>query len=137
MLTTRRRWIVAAALALIVAAEQPHRRPAFNKVAVTDRVRGIASRVPAGGAAFLLVADGPRWDKYLHDDAAWAALAAGVPTVNGRYGHFPPGYPFRKPRIRGPQGRVEIRHALDAWMREGGVDPATAEIVEVAPRPAR
>ena len=87
--------------------------------------------------AFLLVINGPSWDKYLHDDAAWAALSAGVPTVNGRYGHFPPDYPFRAPRIQGPEDRGEFRNTLETWVMYGGGDPVGAAMIEVAPRPQR
>jgi len=136
-LTVRRRWIIAAVFIVVVAAEQPHRRPSFDKAAATNRVEQIASRIPADSESFLLVVHGQSWDVYLHDDAAWAALCVGVPTVNGRYGHLPPGYPFRTPRIGGPEDRVEIRNNLERWVVEGGGDPEAAAMIEVAPRPER
>lgn len=136
-LAPRRRWIIGAVLVVVVAAEQLHRRPSFDKAAAVERVERIATEVPVGAHAFLLVINGPSWDKYLHDDAAWAALSAGVPTVNGRYGHFPPDYPFRAPRIQGPEDRVEFRNTLETWVRYGGGDPVGAAMIEVAPRPQR
>jgi hypothetical protein len=133
-LTSNRRWGVTAALVLVVAVEQPHRRPSFDKAAAVERVERIAARVPAGVGTFLLVNDGPEWDKYLHDDAAWVALTIGIPTVNGRYGHFPPDYPFRSPCVEGPEDRTALRRALDDWVSKGGVEPEAAAMIEVSPR---
>jgi hypothetical protein len=136
-LAVRRRWIIGAVLVVVVAAEQPHRRPSFDKAAAVGRVERIATEVPVGARTFLLVINGPSWDKYLHDDAAWAALSTGIPTVNGRYGHFPPGYPFRTPWIQDSKEGGEIRDSLAAWVTEDGVAPETAVIIEVPPRPER
>jgi hypothetical protein len=137
-LTAGRRWIFAAALILCVVAEQAQRRPSFDKAAAVARVHRIASFVPADAETFLLVLDGPSWDKeHVRDDAAWVALAAGVPTVNGRYGHSPRGYPFRKPWIRQPSDRRALAAELEAWAAAHGLDPGTAAIIEVSPRPPR
>ncbi len=133
-LLSSRRWIVVAALIAVVAVEQPHRRPSFDKAAVIERVKRIASHIPPDAATFLLVNDGPTWDKYLHDDAAWVALATGIPTVNGRYGHLPPAYPFQTPRIEEPEERAALRRTLDDWLSDGGVEPVTAAMIEVTPR---
>jgi hypothetical protein len=133
-LAAGRCWVVVAAVVAIVAAEQPHRRPSFDKAAAVERVEKIASRVPAGVATFLLVNDGTEWDKYLHDDAAWVALTVEIPTVNGRYGHFPPDHPFRTPCVEGPEDRAAVRRALDDWVSKGGVEPGAAAMIEVAPR---
>jgi hypothetical protein len=73
----------------------------------------------------------------VHDDAAWAALTAGVPTVDGRYGRFPPAYPFREPRIEDPDDRERISEALEAWLAAGGAEGRTAAVIEVEPRPRR
>jgi len=134
-LTTRRRWVFAAAVVLCVAVEQPHRRPTFDKSAAMARVERIASKVPAEAETFLLAVGGPPWDKYLHDDAAWVALAAGIPTVNGRYGHFPPDYPFRAPWIQRQADAVQIRADLSAWVSGHGFIAEGARLIRVAPRP--
>jgi len=136
-LTARRRWIFAAVVILCVVVEQPHRRPSFDKAAAMARVELIASKVPAEAETFLLAVSGPSWDKYLHDDAAWVALEAGVPTVNGRYGHFPPDYPFRAPWIQQPTEAAEIRAGLSAWVSERGLTVKGARLIRVAPRPPR
>ena len=136
-LSIRKRWILAAAAFLVVAAEQPHRRPSFDKAAVNERVAQIAAKVPADAQTFLLVINGHRWDKYLHDDAAWVALSAGVPTVNGRYGHFPPEYPFRNPQIERPDDRVELRKNLNLWIEGIADESKAASLIEIAPRPER
>ena len=137
-LAVGRRWIIAAALILCVVVEQAHSRATFDKAATVARVKRIASDVPADAETFLLVIQGPKWDKErVPEDAAWAALATGVPTVNGRYGHFPPAYPFRKPWIRQPSDRRALAAELEAWAAAHGLDPGTAAIIEVSPRPPR
>jgi len=136
-LMARRRWVIAVVVLGCVMAEQPHRRPSFDKAAAMARVDAIAAKVPARSETFLLVFVGPSWDKYLHDDAAWAALAAGIPTVNGRYGHFPPGYPFKTPWFQNPSDRVGTRGNLDAWAGERGIDTDRAAIIQVGPRPVK
>lgn len=133
----KRRWFFAAALILGTGIEQPQNRPKFDKDVAVARVEKIASAVPADAKTFLLVIKGPSWEKYLQDDAAWAALSAGVPTVNGRYGHFPPAYPFRKPWIQDSEDGEAIRANLEAWVTEGGIDPKDAPIIEVVPRSPR
>jgi hypothetical protein len=136
-LMARRRWIFAAVVVSCVMVEQPHRRPSFDKAAAMARVEGIASRVPEEAETFLLALSGPSWDKYLHDDAAWVALEAGIPTVNGRYGHFPLNYPFRAPWIQGPTDAAEIRTDLSAWGGSHGLTAKGTKLIRVAPRPPR
>ena len=134
-LTTRRRWVIAAVVVSCVMVEQPHRRPSFDKAAATARVELIASRVPAEAETFLLAISGSSWDKYLHDDAAWVALEAGIPTVNGRYGHFPPDYPFRAPWIQGPTDAENVRTDLSTWAGDHGLTAKGSRLIRVAPRP--
>jgi len=136
-LTIRRRWVIAAVVVSCVIVEQPHRRPSFDKAAAMARVELIAARVPAEAETFLLAVSGSSWDKYLHDDAAWVALEAGIPTVNGRYGHFPPAYPFRTPWIQGPTDAKDIRTGLSAWAGNHDLTAKGARLVRVAPRPPR
>ena len=92
--------------------------------------------MPADAKTFLLVIRGPSWEKHVHDDAAWTAFSSGIPTVNGRYGHFPPGYPFRTPWIQGSEEGDEIRDHLAAWVTEGGFAPGAAAMIDVPPRPS-
>lgn len=136
-LAEKRRWIIAAALILGAIIEQPQRRPTFDKATAVARVERIASMVPADAKTFLLVFRGPSSDVHVHDDAAWTALSTGIPTVNGRYGHFPPGYPFRTPWIQDSKEGGETRDSLAAWVTEGGVAPETAVMIEVPLRPER
>ncbi len=134
-LTIRRRWAVAAVVVSCVMVEQPHRRPSFDKAEAMTRVEVIASKVPADAETFLLAVDGARWDKYMHDDAAWVALRTGIPTVNGRYGHFPPDYPFRAPWIQGPTDAKDIRTSLSAWVSAHGLTTQGSKLIRVTPRP--
>ncbi len=135
-LAEKRRWIIAATLILGAVIEQPQRRPNYDKASAVERVERIASLVPADAKTFLLVIRGPSWEKHVHDDAAWTAFSSGIPTVNGRYGHFPPGYPFRTPWIQGSEEGDEIRDHLAAWVTEGGFAPGAAAMIDVPPRPS-
>jgi hypothetical protein len=134
-MTARRRWILVAVVMSCVMVEQPHRRPSFDKAAAIARVEVIASKVPAKAESFLLAVNGTPWDKYVHDDAAWVALEAGIPTINGRYGHFPPDYPFRAPWIQGPADGEAIRTSLSAWASTHGLTAEGVRLIRVAPRP--
>jgi hypothetical protein len=133
----KRRWALAAALILVTVIEQPHQRPKFDKHIAVARIDAIASRVPANAESFVLVIKDPTWDKFIHDDAAWTALTAGVPTINGRYGHFPRAYPFRKPWIQTPEEEAALRADLQKWVTEAGMDPHKVPMIEVTPRPPR
>jgi hypothetical protein len=134
-LTARRRWVLAAVVMSCVVVEQPHRRPSYDKARAIARVEVIASKVPAKAESFLLAVNGTPWDKYVHDDAAWVVLKAGIPTVNGRYGHFPPDYPFRTPWIQAPTDAKEIRKNLSAWSSTHGLTARGARLIRVTPRP--
>ncbi len=136
-LVCRRRWLMLGVLALCVVVEQVNHGQRFDKAEAVAHIEGIAGTVPAGAAAFLLAVEGPRWDKLVHDDAAWAALAAGVPTVNGRYGNFPPGYPLRTPWLTEEADELSLRSNLASWLAGRGVDPAGVVIITEAARPDR
>ncbi len=55
----------------------------------------------------------------------WAALETGVPTVNGRYGNEPPGWPLRLARraVGDSAGRRQIEDAIAAWLSYNCLDP--------------
>jgi hypothetical protein len=136
-LAGRRKWLIACALALCVLAEQTQRKRGFDKLDATARVEQIAAEIPANATSFLLVIDGRRWDRHVHDDAAWAALATGVPTINGRYGNFPPEYPFKTPWVQERSGSTGLRAALDSWVADHGLVAEDTALVPVRARPRR
>ncbi len=117
------RWRPAAALlALLVLGEQVHARlPTLDKAALRAHVDALAARVDPACRAFLLVMLGRGRYEHLQDDAAWVTLATGIPTVNGRYGSFPPDYPnLRMPRIRKKRRLADARRAMGGWLAAHG-----------------
>ncbi len=105
-------------LALLVLAEQVHaRRPTLDKAALVAHVDALAQRVDPSCRAFLLLMRGRGRYENLQDDAAWVTMATGIPTVNGRYGSFPPGYPnLRMPRVRKARRLRDARRAMRDWV---------------------
>jgi hypothetical protein len=129
-LARRSPWILLPLLA-VVALEQVHRPFAFDKSAARARVSRIAASVPAGAEAFLLVGRGQGRDHHIHDDAAWAALSSGVPTVNGRYGKQPRFWRLADLAVDGPEDLERIRDNLEFWCRKRGLDPGRVAWVEM------
>jgi hypothetical protein len=85
----RSQWL-AAAILLLLAVEQAHDPDAYDKLAARRRAGAIAAAVEPGCRSFFVRTTVRQ--SSIHEDAMWASLLAGVPTVNGRYGNFPRGY---------------------------------------------
>jgi hypothetical protein len=132
----RGRWLVAL-LALLVAAEQLHRPWTYDKAAVERRIEATAALVPADADGFLLVTSGETVDPHVHDVAAWTALAAGVPTVNGRSGNRPQEWRLGRVAIRSQEDRRRIERALGSWVEDHGLDGEGIAWIEVEPGPRR
>lgn len=126
-----KRWGIVALISLCVVAEQSHRAPTYDKAANRQRIESTARRVPSGATAFVLVAAGASWHGHLHDDAAWVALASGVPTINGRSGNAPRGWTLARPALTEPGDESKLRARLARWATTHGLDPASVAWVEV------
>lgn len=91
----RRALAVLATLATLALAEQIRfrRQPSFDKRAFAEQVARWREAIPAGCQVvyFAIPPTGPSWVHQM--TAQWAALEAGVPTVNGYSSNYPPGYP--------------------------------------------
>ena len=130
-----RRWGIVALLSLFVVAEQSHRTPTYDKAANSQRIESTARRVPSEATAFLLVAAGTPWHGHMHDDAAWVALATGVPTINGRSGNAPRGWTLGRPAFRDEDGARELRAKVAAWARRNRLRTDSIALIEVDPTP--
>jgi len=130
-----RRWGIVALLLLFVVAEQSHRTPTYDKAANSQRIESTARRVPSEATAFLLVAAGTSWQGHMHDDAAWVALATGVPTINGRSGNAPRGWTLGRPAFRDEDGARELRAKVAAWARRNRLRTDSIALIEVDPTP--
>lgn len=114
-LVARRRGLwLAGGLLVVVAAENAHRVPSFDKEVYRERVSRIAAAVGPECESFFVSSDFRPGYQPVPEDAMWATYALGKPTVNGRYGNLPPGYGMRPPVGR-PR---ELRSPLTAWVEE-------------------
>jgi hypothetical protein len=127
------RWVVAVLLALALAAEQSHATPTYDRVANRQRIESLAARVPADAGSFLFFVNGRGWRAHLHDEAAWVALASGVPTVNGRSGKTPRGWALARPEITTPVDWRALWARLQRWGEQTGLDPASVAWIKVDP----
>ena len=128
-----RRGVIAVLLLLAVAAEQSHRIRTYDKQSNRERVASLADRVPRDASSFLYVVDGQRWHAHLHDEAAWLALATGVPTVNGRSGKAPRGWELHRPVFRTPEEERALLARVQRWARLTGFDATAVAWVEADP----
>ncbi|HSP81190.1 MAG TPA: hypothetical protein VLQ93_21905, partial [Myxococcaceae bacterium] len=87
-------------------------------------VEALVVRVEPGCASFLYTPAGgefPSW-KY-QGDAIWAALEAGVPTVNGYSGNAPPSWRLEPILLAEPGAPGRLEAALRDWERARGLAP--------------
>lgn len=127
----KRRGAIVALLFLAVVAEQSHRSPTYDKASCCERIASLAERVPGDAGAFLCFVERDNWHAHLHDEAAWVALATGIPTVNGRSGNVPGGWGLARPGFRTPGERAMLEARLRRWARRSGFDPAAVAWVKV------
>ncbi|HUT92168.1 MAG TPA: hypothetical protein VMY37_21925 [Thermoguttaceae bacterium] len=132
-LRSGRRMALFAVVALICLAEQPHRHGWIDKQIVRDHVRAIAARVDRNSQAFFMVRTGPADYRFVADDANWVQLATDVPTINGRYGNFPPNWGLREAQdapVKSDADRAAVREALHAWVEGNDLDAQRVQIIE-------
>ena len=125
--------VLVAVLVLFCLTEQVHVvRSSYDKRALHSYIDSIARRVPPACEAFLLVSTGGGRYRRGHDEAAWATLHIERPTINGRYGRFPPGYGgLRNPNARRPEDMRSLEAALGSWLQAHDRNPARSCIVDV------
>ncbi len=106
-----------AALMLLIVLEQGRRIPSYSQREQELRVSRLAARIDPKAPAFLRTGVGMEGQV----DAMWAALASGVPTVNGYSGNEPPGWGFASTE--------DARAALAAWGARHGADLSRVQIL--------
>jgi len=111
------RWlgIPAVLLVAVCVAEQVHHVSWIDMGHERSHAQAVSKRVPSRCKAFFLVCVGPCQCKNVHDDAMWTQLLSNVPTVNGRYGHYPPGYKLRRKDLENFPDKQTIETALTKW----------------------
>ena len=137
-LRNRRGTVVAAILVLLMAIEQGSRTPYYDRETARRRVAVITDALEAHCPTFLLSSADRRYRFWLQEDAMWATLETGVPTVNGRYGNDPPGWGLRlRSGFSSTAYRQGIDQALEAWARANCLDPAEICRLEIDRHGAR
>jgi hypothetical protein len=134
-LVAARRWTVVATLAAVVVLEQVQLPRTWDKGAEHRRVTEIAAAVPDDAECFVVVTTSGPMDPYVQEDAEWAALASGIPTLNGRLGVSPPHWRLARVHVGNRKLRREVEERLNAWIQHNGLNPERVARVEVPPRP--
>lgn len=116
-----RRWVWLAILGALVIVEQNHAIQFRERAPLEAYERALVDSLPRGCEAFLLVHVAARPYPHVNDDAAWVTLRTGVPTLNGRYGNFPPDYPLYDVHAPNPEVRAGVRRAMDYWVERNGL----------------
>jgi len=131
------RWVLLPLLALLVA-EGWETVGLRSKHDLRARVASVAARVDPSATAFYLYSTEVD-ARGVAEDAEWASLATGIPTVNGRYGNFPPDYGLlSKPSLGAhADGTVVTREALEtaleSWLARHGIPKASVQVIEYTP----
>ncbi len=114
-------------LLAVVGLEQAHRIPSYDKVEARQRVERIASHLGPECQAFYVSSRRPLPLPAFQADAMWAASLSGTPTINGRYGNFPPDYYL----YRTDRGQAIVARGLAYWIRAHGLSAADVCWLEV------
>lgn len=134
-LARRRRWRLLAVLAAVVVLEQVQLPRTWDKTAARLRVAEIAAAVPDGSECFIVMTTSGPVDPYVQEDAEWAALERGIPTINGRLGLSPRRWRLARVHVGQPKLRRKVEARLDAWILLHALDRDRVARVEISPRP--
>lgn len=124
-----RRWLVALAV-VATLAEQAQTTPSYDPGVVRRDVEALAAAIDKDCPAFLFTpiagpgAGRSGFEQGKHQiDAMWAALSTGVPTINGIYSTYPPGWGFRALTLHDEADERRMGELLAEWCRRHDVDP--------------
>jgi hypothetical protein len=108
-----------SALLLFCLLEQGQQVPdAYDKQSMRDEVEVVTHAVPSRCDSFFWAPRAttvPNFDPVTQLDAMWAALALGVPTVNGYSSNFPRDWALLEHAIATPADEARLRDALQRW----------------------
>ncbi|MEM9595013.1 MAG: hypothetical protein AAGD06_12140 [Acidobacteriota bacterium] len=124
----RRRPLLGLALFAGIVAEQAVVLPAHYQQVYDLRVEALAEAVGPECDAFVVILNGHRRPlAAFEENAMWAAMASGVPTLNGRYGNSPPAWRLAlKHHPPGAKGRyLTFDTELRRWLDYHCIDPSS------------
>ena len=126
---------VALLVMVVCAAEQLASLSTHSRDVQRRWIAEVARRVDRRASAFMVTRSSDKGGAMLlHLDAMFAAALTGVPTVNGASGNEPPGWEqLQWARVRNEAAARRFRESLDAWLRSGGVEPATVQWIRLPP----
>lgn len=138
-LSTRRRWLVSIPILVLVIGEAACSMGCIDKLRIREHMARVIDLVDPDSEAFFLVGL-DREGAWIAEDASWASLATGKPTVNGRYGNSPAYYYLPSlPALGspGPVGRSISREylqaALGTWVEANALSPNRVQWIEYQP----
>ncbi len=133
-LLQRRRYALIAILMILGVVELIHNHAWADKVLLRDRIAELAAMVDRESEAFFMVSAGPGPQPDIAELAEWVGLETGVPTVNGRYGNYPPGWDLRgaeRIAVVTEGQRRELQENLRSWCDATGLDCAQVQWIEI------
>lgn len=132
-LLERRRVVWVAGIVVVGFAELLHGHIWVDKYLVRDRVAELAELVDPQSEAFFMVCSGPQFDPHVEELAEWVSLETGVPTINGRYGNYPPNWGLKEAQANAlltEDQRQEYQAALRRWCEGTGIDYDRVQWIE-------
>ena len=115
------RYLPLVLLAALMIAEQNHDIRYRPRAPLDRYIADLSEKLDPGCEAFFLASTGRQRYPHAHDDAAWISLRTGIPTVNGRYGNFPPEYLLQDAHLRSNADRPGLRRAFEYWLEVSGL----------------
>lgn len=129
------RTALAVGLGALCVLEQGVSGEGFDWFESREDIRSIAARVgPQCESFFYTPTSGEFPDWKYQVDALWAAVEAGVPTVNGYSGNAPPGWTLHDNRRFDAAEAARLDSALETWTRSRGVPLERVCRIEVRAR---
>lgn len=116
-------------------AEHRHLIPHFDREVNARRIAAVENALDPECGAFFASTLHKRPEREIHEDAMWASMSTGIPTINGRYGNFPAGWRlFEVNRRPGNEARrQQLEDFLGDWLETNCLDPAEVCWLEVDP----
>ncbi len=122
----KRRWnLVLGLMALLIVIEPLRLRAVSSSVVLDRRAASLAEAVRAGACRAFLVSPWirpPRSVLAVQNDAMFAALQSGVPTLNGYSSYAPTGWDLRLSDPRRPEENVKFLARTREWLDRYGLD---------------
>ena len=131
----RARWALVPLLFAATVAEHRHLMPHFDREVNARRIASVEKALGPECGVFFVSTLHRHPEREIHEDAMWASMSTGIPTINGRYGNFPAGWRlFEVNRRPGNEARrQQIEDFLGNWLGANCLDPAEVCWIEVEP----